>query len=143
MGRKIIIGITLIILAFIAFNYYPEAVYHLSWVELNSVTNLTSEINDITDITEEYYKYKYAIEKDFDNLEVWGAMSDSQKNKWIRNCHIKGDIVALLFIASGILTFTIPVRKKKDLEDESEEDENQEDENDTKTAKIDKIESTN
>lgn len=136
MGRKIIIGIGLIILGFIAFNFYPEAVYHLSWSELDSVTNLTSEIDDFTDIAEEYYKYKYAIEKDFDNLEVWGAMSDSQKDEWIRNCYIKGCIVAVLFIISGILTLTIPVVKKEDSEDETDEDKDSEDENNTYTAKL-------
>lgn len=114
MARKIIIGLTLIILGFVSFSYYPQAIYHLSWEQMDNAITKTSELTDLTELTENYYTYKYAIERDFDNVEVWGAMSDSQKEKWINKCYGKACIVCALFIISGILVLSIPVKKKKD-----------------------------
>ncbi len=111
MLRKIVVGIALIIMGFIAYSFYPEAMYHLSWNQIDNAVAASREIETALD-------YVYAIEKDFESTDVWGAMSDGQKNEWISKCRAKGVMICLSFIAAGVITFTIPVKLKSKSDDE-------------------------
>ena len=93
---------------------YPDVYYHASWEELEKTTEYIKpeEIdNYLTDVNK-LGKHIDTIESLYGSIEVWSAMTQKQRADVVDKVHLKSFLVAGLIAVAGIVTFTIPVRKK-------------------------------